>query len=194
MLPFLYTDFVDLFRSVLKLIIKDEVVENCRSGNQLTKIDFERGNVFKKNRDVTIGFSTESVLSDLKKKDLVKDSNIQKFYGNVRKYVVRTIKKMRERCPLQLVVACNAVILNPEIMLENTEENLQKKFISLLQHLVSLQIVSSHKADKALIQYGNAKTDLQKAGVDISQISCFVISKNWKLQSILNFAQSSKSF
>ena len=78
----------------------------------------------------------------------MKDSNIQKFYGNVRKYVVRTIKKMRERCPLQLVVACNAVILNPEIMLENTEENLQKKFISLLQHLVSLQIVSSHKADK----------------------------------------------
>ena len=79
MQPYFYTDFVYLFRSVLKLIIKDEVVENCRSGNQLTKIEFERGNVFKKNRDVTIGFSTESVLSDLKKKDLVKDSNIQTF-------------------------------------------------------------------------------------------------------------------
>ena len=87
MQPYFYTDFVYLFRSVLKLIIKDEVVENCRSGNQLTKIEFERGNVFKKNRDVTIGFSTESVLSDLKKKDLVKDSNIQNFYDNVRKCV-----------------------------------------------------------------------------------------------------------
>ena len=42
-------------------------MENCQSGNQLTKIDFESGNVLKKNRDVTIGFSTESVLSDLKK-------------------------------------------------------------------------------------------------------------------------------
>ena len=67
MLPYLYTNLVDLFRSVLKLITKDEVVENCQSGNQLTKIDFESGNVLKKNRDVTIGFSTESVLSDLKK-------------------------------------------------------------------------------------------------------------------------------
>ena len=76
MLPYLYTDLVDLFRSVLKLIIKDEVVENFWSDNQLTKIDFQSGNVFKKNRDVTISFSTESVLSDLKKKDLVKDSNI----------------------------------------------------------------------------------------------------------------------
>ena len=78
MLPYLYTDLLEL-RSVLKLIIKDEVVENCWSGNQLTKTDFESGNVFKKNRDVTIGFSTESVLSDLKKKDLVKDSNTQTF-------------------------------------------------------------------------------------------------------------------
>ena len=146
-------------------------MENCRSGSQLTKIGFQSGNVFKKNRDVTIGFSTESVLSDLKKKNLVKYSNIQKFYDIVRKYVVSTIKKMSERCPLQLVVAHNVVIFNLEIMLENTEGNLHKKFKSLLQHLVSLQIVSSHKADKALIQYGNVKTDLQKASVDISQIS-----------------------
>ena len=171
MLPYLYTDLVDLFRSVLKLIIKDEVVENCRSGNQLTKIDFERGNVFKKNRDVTIGFSTESVLSDLKKKDLVKDSNIQNFYDNARKCVVGTIKKMGERCSLQSTVARNAIIFNPEIMLENTEGNLQKEFKSLLQHLVSLRIVSSHKADKVLIQYGNVKTDFQKAVIHLPKIS-----------------------
>ena len=56
-LPYFYTDLVDLFRPVSELIIKDEVVQCCRSGNQLTKIDFESGNVFKKNRDVTIGFS-----------------------------------------------------------------------------------------------------------------------------------------
>ena len=79
MLPYLYTNLVDLFRSVLKLIIKDEAVENFWSDNQLTKIDFQSGNVFTKNRDVITGFSTESVLSDLKEKDLVKDSNIQNF-------------------------------------------------------------------------------------------------------------------
>ena len=79
MLPYLYTDLVDLFRSVLKLIIKDEAVENFWSDNQLTKIDFQSGNVFTKNRDVTTEFSTESVHSDLKEKDLVKDSNIQNF-------------------------------------------------------------------------------------------------------------------
>ena len=79
MLPYLYTDLVDLFRSVLKLIIKDEAVENFWSDNQLTKIDFQSGNVFTKNRDVITWFSTESVLSDLKEKDLVKDSNIQNF-------------------------------------------------------------------------------------------------------------------
>ena len=40
-----------------------------------------------------------------------------------------------------------------------------------MQHLVLWQIVSSYKADKALIQYGNVKTDLQKAGIDLSEIS-----------------------
>ena len=142
MLSFLYTDLVDLFRLVLKLIIKDEVVENRRSGNQLTKIDFESGNVFKKNRDVTIRFSTESDLSNLKKKDQMKDRNMQNIYDNVRKFVVSTIKKMSGRCPLQSAVARNAVIFNPEIMLENTEGNLQKKFKSLLQHLVSLRMTN----------------------------------------------------
>ena len=140
------------------------------SGNQLTKIDFESANIFKKSKDVTIGFSTEYVLSDLKKEDLVKHSDIQNFYNNVRKCVVSAIKKTSERCPLQSAVARNAVVFNPEIMLESTEGNLQKKFKALLQHLVSLRIVSSHKADKALIQYGNVKTYLQRAAIDLSKI------------------------
>ena len=93
------------------------------------------------------------------------------MYDNVRKCVVSTIKKVSERCPLQSAVACNAVIFSSEILLENTERNLQKKFKSLSQHLVSLQTVSSHEADKALIQHGNVKTDHWKAGVDLSKIS-----------------------
>ena len=93
MLSFLYTDLVDLFRLVLKLIIKDEVVENRRSGNQLTKIDFESGNVFKKNRDVTIRFSTESDLSNLKKKDQMKDRNMQNIYDNVRNLLLVLLKR-----------------------------------------------------------------------------------------------------
>ena len=78
---------------------------------------------------------------------------------------------MSERCPLQSAVAGNLAIFNPKIMLENTEGNLHKKFKSLFQHLVSLRIVSSLKADKGLIQYDNVKTDLQKAGIDLLKIS-----------------------
>ena len=70
MLPYLSENLVNLFRSVLKLIIKDEVLKNCRSSSQLTKVDFEIANIIKKNRDITIGFSTESVLSNLEKKDI----------------------------------------------------------------------------------------------------------------------------
>ena len=51
-------------------------------------------------------------------------------------------------------------------MLGNNEENLQKKFKSLLQHPFLLWILSSHESDKALIQYGNVKKDPQEAAID----------------------------
>ena len=51
-------------------------------------------------------------------------------------------------------------------MLGNNEENLQKKFKSLLQHPFLLWILSFHKSDKALIQYGNVKEDPQEAAID----------------------------
>ena len=50
-------------------------------------------------------------------------------------------------------------------MLGNNEENLQKKFKSLLQHPFLLWILSSHESDKALIQYGNVKEDPQEAAI-----------------------------
>ena len=73
---------------------------------------------------------------------------------------------MSERCLLQSALAHNMVIFNPEIMPGNNEENLQKKFKSLLQHPFLLWILSSHKSDKALIQYGNVKEDPQEAAID----------------------------
>ena len=73
---------------------------------------------------------------------------------------------MSERCLLQSALAHNMVIFNPEIMPGNNEENLQKKFKSLLQHPFLLWILSFHKSDKALIQYGNVKEDPQEAAID----------------------------
>lgn len=73
---------------------------------------------------------------------------------------------MSEACPLQSALAHNMVIFNPEIVLGNNEENLQKKFKSSLQHPFLLWILSSHESDKALIQYGNVKEDPQEAAID----------------------------
>ena len=79
MLPYLYTGIVNLFRYVLKLISKDEVSEKCLSDNQFSKRGFKSGNICKKNRYVTLRFSIEHVLFYLKRKYLVKDSDIKTF-------------------------------------------------------------------------------------------------------------------
>ena len=119
----------------------------------MTKIDFEKSENFKKNKDCHLGFSTESILRDLKKKDLVNDKGFQNFYENPRKCVAKTMQKMCERCPLASVIVRNAVVFDPVAMASSKEALLLKKIKLLLQHLVILKVLPTHKADKAFLQY-----------------------------------------
>ena len=48
MLPFLYTYISQLLRSVLKLIVKEELLQACSFGMKLSKIDLDRQIIFKK--------------------------------------------------------------------------------------------------------------------------------------------------
>ena len=92
MLPYLHTDLVNMFKSVLKLVIKGEFIDGCTSSSMLTKIDFEKDANFKRNKDCYLGFSTQLILSDLKKRDMVNGKSIRNFYEGVRKCVVKTMQ------------------------------------------------------------------------------------------------------
>ena len=174
MIPYFYHDLVSMFRSVLQLVVKEDVLQKCASGQDLLKIDLDNKETFKKKKEFHLGFSTESLLKDLKRKDMVKSSEVSNFLTNVWKCVVETMKKMFERCPLGSIVVRNAVVFNPRTISSSisssNETTLLKKFKLLLKHLIGLKIMAAHKADKALQQYSDFLTHFKQASVDIEDI------------------------
>ena len=134
------------------------------------KIDFEKDTNFKKNKDYNIGFATEQI-HELKKKDLVKNADFKEFYCDVRKCVIAAMKKLNEKSPLLSVVVRNAVVFNPESVLENNISTLQQRLKLLLQHFVSVKVISGNNiADKAFEQYALMKDDMETADIELSKL------------------------
>ena len=157
MIPYFYHNLVSMSRSVLQLVVKEDVLQKCESGQDLLKIDLDNEDTFKKKKEFHLGFSY-----DLKRKDMVKSSVVCNILTNVCKCVVETIKKVFERCPL----VRNAVVFNPKSILSSDETTLLKKF----QHLVGLMIMAANKANKALQQYSDFLTHFKQASVVIADI------------------------
>ena len=83
MIPYLYNDLLSLFASILKIIIKDEVVAK-KTGAELAKLDFTDSAIYKKTTEFHVGFAAESIIKGLKKKDLFSKRDRESFYTNVK--------------------------------------------------------------------------------------------------------------
>ena len=163
--PYLHGDLVKLFKSVLKLVIKDDVIDKCATSCMLTKIDFKKKANFKDNQESHLGFATESILSELMRKDVLKADDIKKFYDEVRKWVVLTMTKMSEKSPL--IRGCSQCRnFDPKVIMANKETRLQKKTKALAAALCLMQILPNHSADKAVQQFNSLKEDVETAVVD----------------------------
>ena len=170
MLPFLYTDLSQLLRSVLTLVVKEDVLQACSSGLQLSKSDLDKQIMFKKKRCFHLGFATESNLAELRKKDVVNESTNGEFLLGMQKCVVATLKKLCERCPTGSVILRSAVIFDPAILKSSTSTVLSKTLWYMLQNLVSFKIVATKEADLAYQQFGLMHDEVMGA-VDINGIS-----------------------
>ena len=148
MVPYLYTDLTVLFRSLMKVIVRDEVLGQCSIGYKLLQINICENNL-KSSKDFSIGFVAEGTLRDLTKKDLLPKNAKGDFYDSVVKYIKTMVGKLKERCPLDAAVVRNAVVFNPTTVMNCREV---KKLKSLLQHLVLLKLIPTPNADTIITQ------------------------------------------
>ena len=67
----MYFDINNLVTNILKLFVKLEVIEGCKTASDLLEIDLSMEKNLLKVNQISVGFATETSLSDLMKKDLV---------------------------------------------------------------------------------------------------------------------------
>ena len=112
-------------------------------------------------------FLRSRFLSGLKRKDAVKADAIKEFYVVVRNCIVVCMKKMNEKSPLTSIVVRNSIVFYPNVIMANKESILLKKLKLLLQHLASLNIMTTQSGDNAHLQFSSMKEDLESAAVNL---------------------------
>ena len=69
MVPYIYQDLLKLLRKLMQLIVKPVILANCFSAIDLDK------NVIMKPKDMNTCFSTRNIITELKRKDVITDTN-----------------------------------------------------------------------------------------------------------------------
>ena len=67
----------------MQLIVKPDIVANCSSVINLKCIDLDDKNVIVKPKDMNIGFGTQNIVTELKRKDVITNTKTANFFTKV---------------------------------------------------------------------------------------------------------------
>ena len=96
MAPYLYDDLMEVVKSLMRRCVKPEVVEKGATAAQLMKIDLDDSKNLLSRHKVVLGVSAQALMAKAKAADL----QIMSYQTSCQKFLVATIKKLIERCPL----------------------------------------------------------------------------------------------
>ena len=98
--PFLYNDIFSLLQQILQTIVKPDLLINCKDFGDLMKLDLDKKNTFMKLKDMNIGFSTISTITQLKETDQINNAQISSFYNGVIQFVSAIAKIFFDKSPM----------------------------------------------------------------------------------------------
>ena len=109
---------------------------------------------------MNIGFGTRNIITELKRKDVITNTQTANFFTDVTKFIISMVKKLFDKSPLDYNVVRNSVLFNPQVLVNENASVLQNKLKRLLTHLMKLKILMSVQCDKITEQF-NDSTDSQ---------------------------------
>ena len=87
MIPYMYNDLQKLLRKSILLVVKPNLLQNCKSATDMKNLDLiDRGNLLKL-KDINIGFAASSTLKELKRKDLITNGQTASFFSDVMLFI-----------------------------------------------------------------------------------------------------------
>ena len=85
-----------------------------------------------KPKNMNIGFGARSLLTELGRKDNVKNSDLAELFTNVVLFIVTIIKKLLEKRPAASSVVKNTPLFDPRVLALEKSELLHRKMSALL--------------------------------------------------------------
>ena len=92
MILFIYTDLKSLIQSLLGLVVKQDVLSQCKTGIQIKQLDpFNKENLLNL-KDINLGFAVPNIIAKLRRNDTHKVGTY--------KFIIGMITKLFEKSPL----------------------------------------------------------------------------------------------
>ena len=110
--PYLYSTLFELVKNLMNRFVKSSVLQSATTVNKLIDIDLKNTENLLLPKDVDIGFGTARHLNKCKATDNLK----AQFQTDCCKFLVATVTKILERCPLKYNLTQGISCLDPDLI------------------------------------------------------------------------------
>ena len=93
-IPYLYSDILKLIKKLMQLIVKPDLLEKCESYLDFRRIDLDDKESITKPKDMNIGFTTRSLIQELRKNDEIRNSDVAAFFAEINKVYCHHFEKI----------------------------------------------------------------------------------------------------
>ena len=116
LIPFLYDNLQSLYKELLGLTIKSEVLgkgnDDCK---ELLKIDLRDRENHMKKKNMYVGFGTQQELLSRLKKDCITYSDLNDFRIDAREFLVTLLEKMFDKDPISFNIVKYTSVLDSTV-------------------------------------------------------------------------------
>ena len=130
-----------------------------------------------KPKDTNIGFGTGNIITELKRKNAIRNTHTANFFTDVTKFVISMVKKLFDKNALECNVVRNFVISDPQILVNENASVFQNKLKRLHTHLMKRKIVTSVQRDKITERFTDFTDSQLKFYAE--KFRCFVSSTKY---------------
>ena len=161
MVLFLGSALVDLLHTMMKMVVKPEILDEANSNLKLAKLDPSTSENLLLCELMKLPTATKSLLRSAG----LSNEKRRLFLKNCKEVVVVLIKKIQDCCPLKYAVARCAASLSPLNMV-NDKEKCVKYFDRLVDKLYNLKWIIAKDADEMKKEYFKFITTVQNEHKD----------------------------
>ena len=144
MVTFLSESLEELPRSLMKVIVKEEVLEEASTALSVTKIDIAKSSNQLEAEQSKLGTALKQSLSLMESRPEQKIASKREC----KQVIIVLIQKLQERCPLKYSIVRNSSALSPNSMVEEKELS-KMKFQGLVERFCKLKWLTADEADDA---------------------------------------------